>query len=130
MDYSGYQVLRVEVRNEEDAGNLMKLKEDGLYDFWTDIRLGDHVSIMASPDKKDSLKMWIERKRLNSSITIEDVAPLIGLESVEKKSFGEAEFGHNMDWTSYHSLEDIYGWFDYLETTYDFIETENIGESF
>ena len=35
-----------------------------------------------------------------------------------------------MDWTSYHALEDIYGWFDYLETTYDFCEKENIGQTF
>ena len=35
-----------------------------------------------------------------------------------------------MDWTEYHALEDIYGWFDYLETTYDFCEKENIGQTF
>ena len=37
---------------------------------------------------------------------------------------------HSMDWTDYHLLEDIYGWFDYLETTYDFCQTENIGQTY
>ena len=130
VDYSGYQVLRVEVRDKQDAGNLKKLEEDGLFDFWTDIRLGNHVDIMASPDSKDSLKKWIDTNRLNSSIIIQDVAPLIELENVEKQRNVEGERGHDMDWTSYHSLEDIYGWFNFLENTYDFIETESIGESF
>jgi murein tripeptide amidase MpaA len=35
-----------------------------------------------------------------------------------------------MDWTSYHPLADIYGWFDYLEETYDFCEQETIGQSY
>ena len=130
VDYSGYQVLKVEVRNDQDAGNLKKLEEDGLFDFWTSIRLGKHVDIMASPHNIDFRQRWIETNRLNSSIMIEDLAPLIEHENVVEQRFGEAELGHNMSWTSYHSLEDIYGWFDYLETTYNFIETENIGESF
>ena len=35
-----------------------------------------------------------------------------------------------MDWTSIHPLEKIYGWFDYLEATYDFCESEIIGQTF
>ena len=130
MDYSGYQVLKVEVRNEQDAGNFKRLKEDGLFDFWTCIRLGKHDDIMASPDNVDFLQRWIETNRLNSSNMIEDLAPQIEHENVVEQRVGEAELGHNISWTSYHSLEDIYGWFGYLETTYEFIETENIGESF
>ena len=32
--------------------------------------------------------------------------------------------------SQYHPLEEIYGWFDYLESTYDFCETEIIGETY
>ena len=32
--------------------------------------------------------------------------------------------------SQYHPLEEMYGWFDYLESTYDFCETEIIGETF
>ena len=35
-----------------------------------------------------------------------------------------------MDWVEYHSLEDIYEWFDYLETKYEFCEQEIIGVSY
>ena len=30
----------------------------------------------------------------------------------------------------YHPLEDIYAWFDFLETKYEFCEQEIIGESY
>ena len=62
---------------------------------------------------------------------ISDVQSLIDLEKIHSDS-GKSndEVGHSMDWTSYHPLEEIYGWFDYLETTYEFCESEIIGQSF
>ena len=38
--------------------------------------------------------------------------------------------GHSMDWTSYHPLEDMHSYLDYLEETYDFVSTESIGQSY
>ena len=35
-----------------------------------------------------------------------------------------------MDWEEYHSMEDMYSYLDYLESTYDFVTTEIIGKSF
>ena len=35
-----------------------------------------------------------------------------------------------MTWYQYHSLEDMYVFFDYLEKKYDFVNTEVIGTSF
>ena len=35
-----------------------------------------------------------------------------------------------MTWYQYHSLEDMYVFFDYLEKKYDFVSTEVIGTSF
>ena len=43
--------------------------------------------------------------------------------SVENKT-------HDMDWVSYHSLEDIYDWFDYLANKHEFCQIESIGKSF
>merc|ERR1711892_1441809 len=131
VNYSGYQVLRVEVRNEQEAAKLKSLEEENLFDFWTEIMLGKHVDVMASPENMGALEMWIETNGLKSSVMIQDVAPLMELERIPAgNNSGEAKLAHNMDWTSYHALEDIYGWFDYLETTYDFCQTENIGQSF
>ena len=35
-----------------------------------------------------------------------------------------------MDWKTYHSLEDMYSYLDYLENQYDFVTTESIGKSY
>ena len=37
---------------------------------------------------------------------------------------------HTMTWDSYHSLEDMYSYLDYLENKYDYIRTEVIGKSY
>merc|ERR1712236_124081 len=131
VDYTGYQVLRVEVRDSNEAETLRKLEEDGLFDFWTQIRIGKHVDIMASPQTLGSLKKWLALHSLSSTTMIADVAPLMKqeLEKTDNSTIKE-KVGHSMDWTSYHPLDEIYGWFDYLESTYDFIETESIGQSY
>ena len=35
-----------------------------------------------------------------------------------------------MDWTDYHTLEDMHSYLDYLESTYDFVSTVSIGKSY
>lgn len=37
---------------------------------------------------------------------------------------------HSMTWYQYHSLEDMYEFFDYLERTYNFVSIESIGKSY
>ena len=130
VDYSGYQVLRVQVRTEQEAETLNSLQEENLFDFWTEILLGKHVDIMAAPTTIASLYTWLEDHDLLYSVMIQDVAPLLELERINVGNTTREELGHSMDWTSYHPLDEMYGWFDYLETTYDFIETESIGKSY
>ena len=45
---------------------------------------------------------------------IEDVQKLAELSPINAGSPMNKQ-GHNMDWDSYHPLEDFYGYFDYLE---------------
>jgi carboxypeptidase A1 len=129
VDYSGYQVLRVQVTSEQQADTLTRLEEENLFDFWTEVRLGKHVDIMAAPHTVLSLETWLGEAGLVFSVMIPDVSPLLEL---ERRSVGNttAQLSHSMDWTSYHPLDEMYGWFDYLETTHDFIETESIGQSY
>ena len=58
---------------------------------------------------------------------IMDVQKLIDLSKMTK---GEEREGHSMDWTSYHPLEDMYSYLDYLESSFDFVTTESIGKSY
>ena len=124
--YRGHKVLRM-VPDEEQAKRMETLGKD--YDFWTDIVPGRSVDIRTSPEKYSSLVAWLAEEKLSWSVMIEDVSVLMEEELVPaNKTRLSSE--HSMDWTSYHELADIYGWFDYLVETYDFCEQEVIGQSY
>ena len=123
--------MRVAVKDETDAEKLSELEREHSFDFWSNIRIGKHVDVMTSPDSSQTLESWLLENNLDWSIMISDVESLMKLEQVPVSVSGaDNRVGHNMDWTSYHPLEEIYGWFDWLTETYDFLEVENIGESF
>jgi len=128
--YSNYKVLRVEIKNDEDARAISEVERSNKYDFWTRVRIGSHVDIMASPETLEDLHSIINSLELEFRIMIQDVQSLIDLENSADITITNNLAGHNMEWTSYHSLEDIYGWFDYLEATYDFCEKETIGQTY
>jgi len=129
VSYSGYQVHRVQVRDEDEASMLELLEGDGLFDFWSNIRVGGHADVMTAPHLVDTLATWLRDHKLESHVMIEDVEVLAELQRVEGTK-NTSRAGHSMDWTSYHPLDEIYGWFDYLESTYDFCQTESIGQSY
>merc|ERR1719466_359501 len=128
VNYSGYQVFGVQVENMEQAELMEGLNREGKFDFWTEVRLGRPVDVMTSPENRKELETWLGEVDIHWSIMVEDVGVLMEAELVESKRVPGSK--HNMDWTSYHALEDIYGWFEYLEETYDFAQTESIGQSY
>jgi len=128
VSYHGYQVHRVLVRDQLDVDQLEVLQSEGLFDFWTKIRVGSHVDVMSAPHLVETLLGWLEASGLKSDIMIQDVERLVEMQLGGVRD--NSSSGHSMDWTSYHALEDIYGWFDYLEATYDFCQTESIGQSY
>ena len=100
------------------------------------------MDIHVSPEMEDELVAWVEERGMTWSVIVEDVGRLVENEKVrvlrkismcaipQVESPRILHSNHSMDWTSYHSLEDIYGWFDYLEATYDFCEQEVIGQTY
>ena len=125
-------MLRVSIDDESQADELVKLERAGEYDFWSEIILGKHVDIMASPERLPVLHKWLANLGMDWHVMVPDVEVLIQLEKIPagNSSSTRSESSHSMDWTSYHPIEEIYGWFDYLETTYDFCETEIIGQTY
>ena len=128
VSYKDHQVHRILVKDQQDVEHLKSLEEEGVYDFWTEVRLGKHVDVRTAPADAMALEDWINNKGMESNIMIEDVEVLMELE--QKPAVTNALLGKAMDWTSYHSLEEIYEWFDYLEATFDFCQKEIIGQSY
>ena len=63
---------------------------------------------------------------------INDIQELIDQSQVHHHTSGDylKAAPHRMDWKTYHSLEDMYSYLDYLENQYDFVTTESIGKSY
>jgi len=108
---------------------LHQLDTSGQFDFWTKARIGGAVDVMAGPGEVAALRDWVEQHDLQASTMISDIEPLIQQQQLGGRNTSVGA-GHQMDWTSYHSLDEIYGWMDYLESTYDFCQTESIGQTF
>merc|ERR1712215_40031 len=129
VSYDSYSVLRVNVENEAQAELLLQLEEQGGFDFWSEVGLGRPLDVMTAPETKETLTQWLDDHSLQWSVMIEDVGVLIQGQLIPAANAPEPHAKHNMDWSSYHAMEDIYGWLDYLEATFDFVETEVIGQS-
>ena len=126
-----YKVLRVYVQDEKEANYLTQLEKENIYDFWSDTKAEHHVDIMTSPDLVDNLESRLKEHNVNWTVLIHNVQPLMDAEKIPLvPKLDKKILAHNMDWVEYHSLEDIYEWFDYLETKYEFCEQEIIGESY
>ena len=117
VPYNDYQVLRIPVSNEGQASILKTLETK--FDFWADPMPGRAADIMVSTKTKGDLLDFLKENHLDWSVFVEDVQVLIDAEAraqtiAMEKNKDKSE-QHNMDWESYHPLEDIYEWFDYLE---------------
>ena len=125
------KVLRVKIHDENGENYVVGLEKENLYDFWSSMKAQNHVDIMAPPEAVDNLESRLNELSLNWTVMICDVQALIEMEKIPSEvKHGQQIPAHRMDWVEYHSLEDIYEWFDYLETKYEFCEQEIIGESY
>ena len=136
FDYSGYQVIRIEIRDEQDVADILTLEKDNslcdgcTFEIWSKYGPGVlDVDVMASPKSLSALQSWIETNGLKWSVIIQDLASFFK-EMEPIKITRRRNMEHSMDWDSYHRLEDIHGWFDYLERKFDFCQTEIIGKTF
>ena len=74
-------------------------------------RLGGNVDIMAGPAHLAELVAGLEARGIEHSVMIEDVERLS--ERTKMPTY-TGKGPRDMDWDSYHPVEDMYGYFDYL----------------
>ena len=132
INYTGYQVLRTIPQNQEQVEMLLRMEFEDKYLFWSEIGLGYDVDIMASAGQVGKLKSDLALKNIQQRIMIADVGEQMRIERTPagNPNHRPSITTHKMTWTAYHSLDDMYTFLDFLETTYDFVTTETIGQSF
>jgi len=134
-DFTGFQVFRAAARDQEEAAYLQHLRDHGShYDFWTEVRVGGFVDIMTPPGNTSHLEHDLAAKGIEYGLHIQNVQELIEKEKVaarpERWQMSKMAPRHAMTWTEYHPVEDMYSYLDYLEETFDFVTTEEIGKSY
>jgi len=130
-DFTGFKVYRTIPTEEYQTEFLENLQETSkFYDFWSDAKSRRAVDIMTSPGMDSALEAELDRQNIAWSVMISDVQELISSsENTEAVTRGSS--GHAMTWDDYHSLEDMYSYFDYLETSFsDIVSTEVVGQSY
>jgi len=128
-NFTGHQVIRAVVDTVEQADTLAAIQSN--YDFWTEVGVGRSVDIRVSPDQVDKLMEVLNRVSIKSSVMIHDVESLLDITNMVPVSEEQRlRQGHSMDWTSYHPIEDMHSYLNYLRDTYDFVTLDTIGQSY
>ena len=77
FDYSGYQVVRIEVVEEKDVEAILKMKREKslcngcTFDIWSKYGPGiKHLDVLASSSTLMSLQSWSDKMALNLSVLI------------------------------------------------------------
>ena len=116
--YIDNQVLRISISDHEEADLIRPLENK--FDFWTNPMPKRTLDVRVSPKEKKKLIKFLDKNDFDWKVYIKDVQGLIDEEeNAQKKARAKlrakSEQEHMMDWESYHPLEEIYKWFDYLE---------------
>ncbi|XP_043685175.1 carboxypeptidase B-like [Vespula pensylvanica] len=135
VTYDGAQLWRVRPADGQpvlQSGVLSEFEETGLFSVWS----GNDTTmdIMVRQDAIPRVSRILREKNVRYDVVINDLQKAIDEEnpplSEELMEELEGRKGHRMEWTSYHRLDDIYGYLDFLAQTYpDVCSVMNIGNS-
>ncbi|XP_035732272.1 carboxypeptidase B-like [Vespa mandarinia] len=135
VNYDGAQLWRIRPADEQSvlqSNVLTEFEETGLFSFWS---VNDTIAdIMVKQDAIPRASRILREQKVRYDVVIDDLQKAIDEEnpplSAELMEELEGRKGHRMEWTSYHTLEDIYGYLDFLAQTYpDVCSVMNIGNS-
>ncbi|XP_062127695.1 uncharacterized protein LOC133840056 [Drosophila sulfurigaster albostrigata] len=125
MRYDNYKVYKVNIENMQQF-DLLNAKEKALqFSSWREARhLGDSSDIMLPPQTQQAFEHLLNSQNFNYSLKIDNVQTLIDAQRPKQRT------GY-MEWTQYHTLDEIYAWLDVLEERYsDIVTPFTIGNSY
>lgn len=123
-------MYRLDVQTPRHIEYLQTLEKNGA-DFWTEIRLGS-VDVRVESQDKLEREDTFTKLGIQFSVMIEDLGNLLKESKtwVTKGNKNSAGAKHSMDWTSYHPVEDMHDFMDYLAETYEYVSVSSIGKSY
>ncbi|XP_011880856.1 PREDICTED: carboxypeptidase B-like [Vollenhovia emeryi] len=130
--YEGDQVWRIYKHNDSVTELVQQYDEHGSYSIWSNHPSA--VDIFVRSYMLSNVESILKNCGIKYQVLIDDVQEAIEDENVpltvEMAADLEGRKGHRMEWTSYHRLDDILGYLDYLADTYpDVCSVQTIGQS-
>ncbi|XP_057376006.1 carboxypeptidase B-like [Daphnia carinata] len=133
VSYSGYQVWTITTSSEEENQIVLNLRQVYGLDVWQwQESTNAATDVLVPPNISSELKFKLNEANISYVVKIADLQSAINDENpnASSSSLG-TKAAHNMDWTSYHRLDDIYGYLNYLAVTYpNLVELINVGTSY
>ncbi|ALC43750.1 CG14820 [Drosophila busckii] len=122
--YDDYKVYEVKIENLQQL-QLLNAQEQRLQlSSWREPRFaGDSADVMLPAESVQAFEQLLQRQHLNYSLKISNVQDLIDAQRPKQRL-------SHMEWTQYHTLDEIYAWLDDLQSKYASIVTAfTIGKS-
>ena len=116
VSYDDYKVYRVYVINQEQSDIISSVFNVLNLDVWNHAK--NQFDIMSGPSEQGELEQLLTKNGLGYNTMIKNVQALIdATETLPHQTTGKLRYSgrpHTMDWATYHSLEEIYVYIDYI----------------
>ncbi|XP_046653361.1 carboxypeptidase B-like [Daphnia pulicaria] len=142
VSYSKFQIWRITPRTKDENSNFFRAIQSYETEIWKDITTGTNTeyTFLVPPQIQTEIKRKFNVANVSYVVEISDLQTAINEENPVtannnswflNSTFDNNKTAHRMDWTSYHRLDDIYGYLDYLADTYPkIVQLINIGASY
>uniref|UniRef100_A0A0N8E6M5 Carboxypeptidase B2 n=1 Tax=Daphnia magna TaxID=35525 RepID=A0A0N8E6M5_9CRUS len=134
VSYSGFQVWSITVRSNGEHKLLRQIIEQYDVEVWKEQKTDKAAitELLVAPQVQRVLKVKLTEADISYGIKINDLHTVIENGNAKHNTSSlNTKTGHSMDWTKYHRLADIYGYLNYLASTYPSrVELINIGTSY
>lgn len=127
--YDGFSLYKVHTQNEEHVEFLNNLEtgEDGLQIWKLASDAGDFASIVTPPEMKEEFEHNMKKRSIYTELMLENIQEAFDAQLISRR---KRDVSGELYWTNYQTVEDIYGWFDYLTSNYGNIVTQvTIGQT-
>lgn len=133
VSYAGFQVWKIKPNSGEERQFILDIKDSYELELWNERRMTrDPIDFIIPPQSQTKLKSKLAERKISYVVVISDLQTAIDNQKTNiNKTTSDSKAAYNMDWISYHRLNNIYAFLTYLNTTYPkLVQLINIGSSY
>ncbi|XP_032784983.2 carboxypeptidase B [Daphnia magna] len=133
VSYAGFQVWKIKPNSEKEWQFILDIKDSYELELWNERRMTrDPIDVLIPPQSQTKLKSKLAERKISYVVVISDLQTAIDNQKTNiNKTTSDSKAAYNMDWISYHRLNNIYAFLTYLNTTYPkLVQLINIGSSY